>query len=122
VSNGREPSRAFVTLWDVDDVYPTPCKWKYKPMVDPGRGVNGLASALAKQPLRNATPPTDVVLGGFRGKYLQWSVPTDIAFDEPREDLALFPDCDENTFQSWTGAPGWASDRYQQAPGPSSSL
>jgi hypothetical protein len=117
LSKGREPSNAFVTFWDVDRVYPTPCKWKYKPMVDPGRGIDGLASALAKQPLRNATAPTDVVLGGFRGKYLEWSVPAEIAFDEAREDLALFPDCDEDTFQSWTGAHGWASDRYQQAPG-----
>jgi hypothetical protein len=114
---GREPNTVFVTFWDVDRVYPTPCKWQYKVMVDPGRGVNGLASALAEQPLRNATAPTDIVLDGFRGKYLRWSVPTDIAFDETRPDQALFPDCDENTFQSWTGARGWASDRYQQAPG-----
>ncbi len=68
------------------------------------------------QPLRNATAPTDVVLGGFRGKYLEWSVPTDIAFDKAHKDLALFPDCDEKTFQSWT-ARGWNSDRHQQAPG-----
>ena len=81
-----------------------------------GRGVAGLASALARQPLRHATAPEDVVLGGFHGKYLQWSVPTDIAFDAARPDDALFPNCDEKTFQSWT-ARGWAGDRYQQAPG-----
>jgi hypothetical protein len=117
LSYGREPDSTFVTFWDVHRVYPTPCKWKYKSMVDPGPGVNGLAAALAEQPLRNATAPTDVVLAGFRGKYLEWSVPTDIAFDEARADQALFPDCDEETFQSWTGAPGWGSNRYQQAPG-----
>jgi hypothetical protein len=108
---------AFVTFWDVDRVYATPCKWKSKPMVDPGPGVDGLASALAKQPLRHAAAPTDVVLAGFRGKYLHWSVPTEVAFDEAQPEKALFPDCDEDTFQSWTGALGWASDRYQQAPG-----
>jgi hypothetical protein len=108
---------AFVTFWEVDRVYATPCKWKDKPMVDPAHSVDALASALAKQPLRSATAPGDVVFGGFSGKYLQWSVPTNIAFDEAQPEKALFPDCDEKTFQSWTGAPGWASDRYQQAPG-----
>ncbi len=100
VHKGPKPNSVFVTFWDVDEVYPTPCKWKRKPMIDPGPGVDGLASALARQPLRNATPPTDVVLGGVRGKYLQWSVPSEIAFDGDGLDLALFPDCDENTFQS----------------------
>jgi hypothetical protein len=75
-------------------------------MVDPGPSVSGLASALAKQPLRHATTPTGVVLGGFHGKYLKWSVPTNINFDH----------CDEGYFESWT-ASGWAGDRYQQRPG-----
>lgn len=114
---GPKPDSVFVTFWNVDRVYPTPCKWQYEVMVDPGPDVDGLASALARQPLRNATAPSEIVLAGFRGKYLQWSVPSDIAFDAARPDRALFPDCDEDTFQSWTGAPGWASDRYQQAPG-----
>lgn len=95
-----------VMFWDVDKVYPTPCKWAGKPMVDPGRDVDGLVSVLADQPLRNATAPTDVVLDGFSGTYLELSVPTDVAFS----------DCDEGFFESWTGN-GWASDRYQQAPG-----
>ena len=117
LSKGRElPFAIAVSFWDVDQVYPTPCKWKYKPMIDPGPGVDGLASALARQPLRNATATTGAILGGVRGKYLQWSVPTDIAFDQSREAEALFPECDEDTFQSWT-ARGWAGDRYQQAPG-----
>ena len=46
----------------------------------------------------------------------EWSVPTDIAFDEAHKAKALFPDCDEQTFQSWT-ANGWNSDRFQQGPG-----
>ena len=95
-----------IMFWDVSKVYPTPCDWMGKPMVDPGSGVDGLASALANQPLRNATVPTNVELGGFSGKYLEWSVPADIDF----------LDCDEGYFESWTGK-GWASDRYQQAPG-----
>jgi hypothetical protein len=96
----------LVFFWDVDQVYPTPCKWKGKPMVDPGPDVDRLVAALSDQPLRNATAPTDIELGGFHGKYLELSVPTDIDFD----------DCDEGYFESWT-ANGWASDRYQQKPG-----
>jgi hypothetical protein len=113
---GRGVSPLLVGFWDVAGVYPTPCKWAGKPLIDPGRSVDGLASALARQPRRNATAPTDVSLGGFRGKYLRWSVPTDIAFDEKHRSKALFPGCDEQTFQSWT-ANGWAGDRYEQAPG-----
>ena len=66
----------------------------------PGSDVDGLATALANQPLRNATDPRDIVLAGFRGKYLELSVPTDIDFDEAREGLALFPHCDEATFRA----------------------
>jgi hypothetical protein len=107
VGKGRElPHTVAVMFWNVAQVYPTPCKWKGKPMVDPGPGVNGLASALARQPLRAASVPTDVVLARFHGKYLKWSVPTDINFDH----------CDEGYFESWT-AKGWVSDRYQQKPG-----
>ena len=106
ISKGREATTVFLTFWDVDRVYSTPCKWKYKPLVDPGRRVSDLASALARQPLRAPTKPTEVVVGGYRGEYLEWSVPTDIDFE----------DCDEGVFESWTGR-AWASDRYQQAPG-----
>lgn len=106
VGKGRPPFRMFVVFWDVDRVYPTPCKWTGKPMVDPGRDVAGLASALAEQPVRRGTTPTDVVLSGSRGKYLELSVPSGIDFN----------DCDEGSFESWT-ANGWASDRYQQSPG-----
>ena len=96
----------IVTFWDVNQVYPTPCRWKGKTMVDPGSGVDALASALAKQPLRNAIAARDVVLGGFAGKYLQLSVPRHIDF----------ADCDQGYFETWT-ALGWGSDRYQQGPG-----
>lgn len=107
VQKGRHlPPPVFVTFWDVAGVYPTPCKWAGKALVQPGRDVNGLASALAKQPLRNATAPTATTLAGYRGRYLELSVPMGIEID----------DCDEGSFESWT-ANGWSSDRYQQEPG-----
>jgi hypothetical protein len=107
VGKGNElPQKVFVFFWDVAKVYSTPCKWKGKPMVDPGPDVDGLAAALAAQPLRNASAPNDVELAGYHGKYLELSVPSDIDFG----------DCDEGVFESWT-ANGWGSDRYQQSPG-----
>ena len=116
MGKGQDYRVIHVLFYDVAEVYRTPCDWAGKPMIDPGRDVEGLATALAKQPLRNATAPTDVELAGFRGKYLELSVPTDISFDEARKEEALFPDCDEATFLSWT-ARGWAGVRYHQAPG-----
>ena len=105
-----------VSFWSVDQVYATPCHWRSKPLVDPGRNVSGLASALASQPLRDATSPRDVELDGMRGKFLEWSVPTNVAFDWSVPGDSLFTDCDDDTFQSWT-ASGWNGDRFQQAPG-----
>lgn len=105
-SKGLEVDTVFVTFWDIDQVDPHPCKKVGKPMVDPGPDVDGLAAALAKQPLRNATAPKHIVLDGFSGKYLELSVPTDIHF----------VDCDDGQFDSWT-ANGWAGGRYQQTPG-----
>jgi hypothetical protein len=59
----------------------------------------------------------DVEVDGRPGTYLEWSVPTDIAFD----DDGNFPDCDGDgeghfDFRSWAGA-GWAHTRYHQGPG-----
>jgi hypothetical protein len=57
-----------------------------------------------------------VSLGGYDGKFLQWSVPADVNFS----------DCDEDPidgvryFESWTGDGLTSSDktdRYQQEPG-----
>lgn len=96
----------IVSFWDVANVYATGCKWWSEPMVTPGRTVGDLARALATRPLRHATRPRKVVLAGFHGKYLRWSVPEKIDFRR----------CGQGYFESWT-AKGWSSDRYQQGPG-----
>jgi hypothetical protein len=95
-----------LAFWDVAKVYPTPCRWQGRPMIDPGRTVDGLARALASRPFRHATRPRAVVFGGFHGKYLRWSVPSRIDFSR----------CGQGYFESWTGR-GWASDRWQRGPG-----
>jgi len=96
----------ILTFWDVDKVYPTGCRWASKPMIDPGPTVNGLARALATRPLRHASKPRKVALGRFHGKYLLWSVPSNMSSAR----------CRQGYFESWT-AKGWASDRYQQGAG-----
>ena len=103
VNDGGPLGLAF---WDVAQVYPTGCRWQGKPIIDPGRTVDGLARVLAARPLRHASRPTDVVLAGFRGKYLRWSVPSKINFSR----------CGQGYFESWRGR-GWATDRWQQGPG-----
>jgi hypothetical protein len=105
-----------VTFWNVDEVYGDSCQWQGT-LLQPGPGVADLVAALVKVPTRNATPPTEVQVGGLAGMFLEWSVPADLAFD----DEVLFPECDEdgeghNDFRSWT-AKDWSSTRYHQGPG-----
>jgi hypothetical protein len=102
----NDGSTLSMSFWDVDKVYPTGCQWQGKPKIDPGRTVKGLAHVLATRPLRNASTPSAARLAGFRGEYLRWSVPRRIDFAH----------CGKGYFESWTGR-GWATDRWQQAPG-----
>jgi probable HAF family extracellular repeat protein len=106
MNDGGSTPKLIVSFWDVNKVYPTGCHWGSKPMIDPGSTVSGLAQALYKRPLRHASKPRGVTLGGFHGKYLRWSVPTNM---NPGY-------CRQGYFESWT-AKGWASDRYQQGGG-----
>ncbi|MGZ8822154.1 MAG: hypothetical protein ACXWX1_12635 [Aeromicrobium sp.] len=104
-----------IQFWDVKEVYGHPCDWNGT-LFDPGPGVDDLANALVAIPLRNATEPVDVTVGGFEGKYLEWSVPGDM-----RATGDDFLDCDEaspglHDFLSWTGR-GPGTDRYHQGPG-----
>jgi probable HAF family extracellular repeat protein len=96
----------IVSFWDVNKVYPAGCHWASKSMIDPGPTVGGLARVLYTRPLRHASKPRRVTLAGFHGKYLRWSVPTNL---NPAH-------CVQGYFESWT-AKGWASDRYQQGGG-----
>ncbi len=102
------PGSGTLVFWQVDEVYAHPCQWN-QPRIRPGPTVDGLATALAAVPLRNATTPVAVTVDGYVGKYLEWSVPDD----------ADFATCDKESgtgyFKSWTAVDG--GDRYQQGPG-----
>ena len=63
-----------IAFWDVGEVARNPCH-SIGNLVDPGPTVDDLVAALVAQSMRHATKPTDVTLGGYSGKNLEWSVP-----------------------------------------------
>jgi hypothetical protein len=114
------PRYHFVSFWDVVDVYANSCHW-LGPKVHPGPTVDELAAVLAARPLRNATVPAAVSLGGYDGKYLEWSIPNGIVFTDCDKD----PGDGQSYFESFTGNVLWnapfdpagTGDRYEQGPG-----
>ena len=106
------PRELAVSVWKVADVYANGCHW-LGPMIHPGATVDELAAVLAARPLRNATAPVAVSFGGYHGKYLEWSVPAGIQFQQASGEHG-FSDCDGSLFKSWNDGAG---DRYQQGPG-----
>jgi len=117
VDSGSGSRFHFVSFWTVVDVYTNPCHW-LGPKVHPGPTVDELAAVLAAQPLRNATVPVAVSLGGYDGKYLERSIPNGIVFSDCDKD----PGDGQSYFESFTGnvlwnAPYDTTDRHQQGPG-----
>jgi hypothetical protein len=104
-NNGASPTLTAVIFWTPDSdfqrVYADPCHWQAG-YVDPpvGPSVDDLATALANQPLRGDSVPIEVSVGGYQGKMVELSVPSD----------QNFADCDAGEFRSWSG-------RYHQGPG-----
>ncbi|MDF2733434.1 MAG: hypothetical protein K0S97_57 [Chloroflexota bacterium] len=90
------PGEIAVGNWIIANVYRDPCQWQgslLNPAVGPA--VEDLATALVAQKGRNATAPTDVMLGGFPATRIELSIPADI-------DMAT---CDEGVMRTWV-APG----------------
>jgi hypothetical protein len=110
-----------LSVWDVARVYKHPCRWMGQD-VDSGPSVDDLVAALAVQPLRNASRPINVTLAGYSGRYLEWSVPTDMRSTNGID----FDDCDVDPsdghryFESWVG--NGMGDRNEQVPGQVSRL
>ena len=105
-----------VSFWDVGEVAQNPCH-SIGHLSDPGPTVDDLVTALESQPMRHATSPEDVTLGGYRGQYLQWSVPTHWKVTGDGD----FAGCDvqpngHRDFVSWWGS-GNVGERWQQEAG-----
>lgn len=92
-------------------VYGDPCNWASTTPDAPATTVDELVAALGNQALRDASAPVDITLDGYAGKSITLHVPDD----------AVFSDCDQGDFGSWTvsidGAPGLDPYRYHQGPG-----
>jgi hypothetical protein len=95
---GESPSGTGIGFWSVRYIWDHPCS--HGDIVPTGHTVDGLVDALAGQPLRSATTPTDVEVDGFDGKVMRIYVPEDVNF----------ADCYRRQFESWPG-------RYHQGPG-----
>jgi hypothetical protein len=63
----------------VGNVYTGGCHWRGTAL-DPrvGPTVDDLATALSAQAGPDASPPADVIVGGFQGKKVELSIPTDL--------------------------------------------
>ena len=112
---GEDVASVSVQFWEVQYLYGHPCQWDGT-QFNPGDTVDELADALTGIPMRNATEPTQVTIGGYSGKYVEWTVPSDLEFDEEGNAVG----CDDRygpaDFVSWTGR-GMASNRYHQGAG-----
>ena len=88
-----------VWLWNIEHVYTHPCDpGGYLKAVGPS--VADLANALAAQPMREATDPVPITIGGYDGLYVELSTPDDLS--TCREGVDNLGDS-YNYFYSWPG-------------------
>jgi len=102
------PSLMGLSVWDAIQVPTDPCRWS-STMTTPGPTVDDLVKALVAQRTRNALAPAEATLGGYKGVYLEWSVPPDMV---DGENCDKWPDNGYRDFVSFLGVGG--SERYQQ--------
>ncbi len=105
------PSVMGLSVWDAIQVPTDPCRWS-STMITPGATVDDLVHALVAQRTRNASAPTEATLAGYKGVYLEWSVPAGMV---DGENCDTWPDSGWRDFVSFLGVAG--SERYQQLAG-----
>jgi hypothetical protein len=109
----KDPSsfRTGFSPWLVANVYADPCQWQTSTFAITGSNptVDQLATALSQQVGRSGSAPVDVTLGGYSGKKVDLSVPTD--FDKST--------CDNAIFKTWLegGAGGGGDGGFVHGPG-----
>lgn len=106
--NPDPPEGAGMIVFDGPlHVYSDPCHWSGTAPETPASTVDELVAALSAQASRDATAPVDVTVDEYTGKSITLHVPDDAVFD----------DCDEDTFGSWTVGASQEPYRYHQGPG-----
>ena len=84
-----------LSTWTVGNLKADPCRWKAGTLDPPvGPTVGDLAAALLEQAGPAKGISTDVTLGGYRGKKIAFSIPSD--FDGTS--------CDEGVYSRWEAA------------------
>ena len=75
-----------LSFWIVTDLFADPCRFDQGNLdPPPGPGVDDLANALVEQPGVEAEPPSDVVVDGYAGAYVEYTTPADCAQFGPWE-------------------------------------
>jgi hypothetical protein len=108
------PAVMGVSVWDVGQVPRDPCRWSDS-LDDPGPSVDDLVEALVAQAQRDASPPVAVTLGGYSGRYLEWSVPADAIVSGDGDFAGCDPQDEHLDFVSWLG--DGFGERWQQVAG-----
>jgi len=106
---------SVVNFWDVVNVYADGCEHT---QLDPPLGptVDDLANVWATLPGFTATTPVDIVVDGYAGKRVDYTVP-DYGTVEPTAE-GHNADCAENTFALWTERYGGLGPNFwAQVPG-----
>jgi hypothetical protein len=89
---GSESTIAKLSTWTVGNLKADPCRWKAGALDPPvGPRVGDLAAALVEQVGPTVATSTDVTLGGYRGKKVEYSAPSD--FDHTS--------CDDGVYSRW---------------------
>jgi hypothetical protein len=84
-----------LSTWTVGNLKADPCRWKAGTLDPPvGPTVGDLAAALVVQAGPIEATSSDVTLGGYRGKKVEFSIPSD--FDDTS--------CDEGVYSRWEAA------------------
>ena len=107
---------AMVNFWDVVNVYADGCEHT---LLDPPLGptVDDLANVWATLPGFTATTPVDIVVDGYAGKRVDYTVPDYATVVDPNA-ARHNADCAENTFALWTERYGGLGPNFwAQVPG-----
>ena len=104
VKSAGAPQVMGISVWDVGAVPSDPCLWAASTQT-PGPTVDDLVQALEAQASRNASAAVDVTLAGYTGRYLEWSVPSDVVVtgDSDFEGCDVEPSDGHRNFVSWFG-------------------
>jgi len=71
-----EPGEVKFITWVLTHVFSDVCQWGT--LVDAGTTVDAFVSAVMEQEGREASTPTDVIVGGFPAKRIELTVPSDL--------------------------------------------